>query len=106
MRSRPSDPSHRFALSVDLRALPDKTTALERLFVEVTGPTREEEGCWKYRLARNVEGGNRYRLAEGWRDLAALDTHFKTPHGRALLGGLEPLLAQPFVLTVLTPIEP
>ena len=99
------DASEAFALSVDLQARPDTREDLERLFVGVTGPTRAEEGCWEYRLARNVEDENRYKLSEGWRDLAALDAHFKTPHGQALLSRLGPLLARPFTLTVLTPVE-
>lgn len=103
--SRLPDPERSFVLSVGLECRPEVRSAFETLFVVATAPTRAEEGCWQYQLARDVEHDGRYLLSEGWRDLAALDAHFKTPHGRSLLTDLAPLLAAPFTMSVLAPVE-
>lgn len=100
-----ADPSQRFALSVGLECTPDRRAEMEDLFIRTTPPTRAEDGCWQYLLTRDVEHEYRYLLSEGWADLASLDAHFKTEHGRTLLAELSPLLAAAFTITVLAPVE-
>jgi quinol monooxygenase YgiN len=42
--------------------------------------TRAEEGCELYVFARDVLEPDTLRITERWRDRAALDAHFETPH--------------------------
>lgn len=42
--------------------------------------TRAEVGCLAYSYARDVEDPELVRVFERWRDQAALDAHFQTPH--------------------------
>jgi quinol monooxygenase YgiN len=46
--------------------------------------TREEEGCIAYSYAVDVSEPDTLRICELWRDQAALDHHFATPHMAAL----------------------
>ncbi len=45
--------------------------------------TREEEGCISYDLFVDVNDETRLVFVERWKDRAALDAHFKTPHLKA-----------------------
>jgi len=46
----------------------------------VTAPSRAEEGCVKYWFSASLEDPNRFHLYECWKDQAALEEHFQTPH--------------------------
>jgi len=46
----------------------------------VTGPSRAEAGCLRYWFSASLEDPNRYHLFEVWKDKAALEEHFQTPH--------------------------
>lgn len=63
-----------------IRLPPDKfgeaTQAMERM---VSG-SRAEDGCFEYSYARDVLDAGLIRVTEVWRDKAALDAHFRSPH--------------------------
>lgn len=42
--------------------------------------SRAEEGCVAYSYAIDLEDPGLIRIFEAWRDQAALDAHFNTPH--------------------------
>ena len=42
--------------------------------------TRDEDGCITYAFYRDIENPGRFRVYEEWRDQAALEAHFATPH--------------------------
>ena len=42
--------------------------------------SRAEDGCQEYSYAVDVAEPGLVRVFEAWRDQAALDAHFKTPH--------------------------
>jgi quinol monooxygenase YgiN len=42
--------------------------------------SRAEDGCREYSYAVDVAEPGLVRVFEAWRDQAALDAHFKTPH--------------------------
>ncbi len=42
--------------------------------------SREEDGCLDYTYARDVTDEHVMRIFELWKDQAALDFHFATPH--------------------------
>lgn len=56
---------------------------LDRLQAEMekqVAATNAEEGCLYYNFARDVADADRLVISERWRDQAALDAHFSTPH--------------------------
>ena len=42
--------------------------------------SRAEDGCLEYAYAVDVADPGLIRVYEAWRDQAAIDAHFKTPH--------------------------
>lgn len=42
--------------------------------------SRAEDGCQEYSYAEDVAEPGLIRVYEAWRDQAALDAHFQTPH--------------------------
>jgi quinol monooxygenase YgiN len=42
--------------------------------------SRAEDGCLEYSYARDVLDAGLIRVTEVWRDRAALDAHFRSPH--------------------------
>lgn len=42
--------------------------------------SRAEDGCLEYSYARDVLDDGLVRVTEVWRDRAALDAHFRSPH--------------------------
>jgi quinol monooxygenase YgiN len=54
------------------RLLPDMKAMVEA--------TNKEDGCQLYCFARDAVDGDTLRISERWRDQAALDAHFATPH--------------------------
>ena len=59
---------------------------------EMMQETLREDGCLAYEFAQVIGSETRFRIYEEWRDRAALEAHFDTPHMarfRAALSGLE-----------------
>lgn len=48
--------------------------------VKMVRASREEDGCLDYTFARDLADPDTLVLFERWRDRAALDAHFVTPH--------------------------
>jgi quinol monooxygenase YgiN len=42
--------------------------------------SRQEDGCLAYAYARDLLAPDTLRISEHWRDEAALNAHFQTPH--------------------------
>jgi quinol monooxygenase YgiN len=58
---------------------------------KVIAETRKEAGCLQYAYARDVLDPDLIHISETWRDRAALQAHFTTPHmleWRAAFAGL------------------
>ncbi|MEL6505609.1 MAG: putative quinol monooxygenase [Pseudomonadota bacterium] len=53
--------------------------------------TRKEDGCIAYDVFQSKTDQNQMVFVERWRDRAALDAHFKTPHLIAWRGALMPV---------------
>ncbi len=56
---------------------------LERLAPEMKAQleaTNAEEGCLHYSFSRDALDADLLRIAERWKDQAALDAHFASPH--------------------------
>lgn len=59
---------------------PDDRDNFLKVIEAVTAPSRAEAGCVKYWFSASLEDANRFHLFECWKDQAALEEHFKTPH--------------------------
>jgi len=58
----------------------DDKAKFMKIIEAVTAPSRAEAGCVKYAFSQNFDDPNRIHLFEVWKDKAALDEHFQTPH--------------------------
>lgn len=47
---------------------------------KVIAATRTEDGCMRYAYSRDLIDPEVMHVSEQWRDRAALDAHFQTPH--------------------------
>jgi quinol monooxygenase YgiN len=59
------------------------TGELDRLGDAMTqqmAATRAEDGCLQYDFSRHADDPDLLIISERWRDQAALDAHFATPH--------------------------
>lgn len=67
---------------------------------EMVAATTAEEGCVTYAFAFDITTPGLMRIVEVWRDQAALDAHFRTPHmakfQRAIEGRIRILSAEKF----------
>ncbi|MCA1713401.1 MAG: antibiotic biosynthesis monooxygenase [Actinobacteria bacterium] len=77
---------------------PEKRDEIAAALTTAAAASRGEEGCLSYAFTRDLEDEDRYVSVETWRDQAALDAHFGTPHLVELLGKAEELLAGPPVI--------
>ncbi|MEM9733649.1 MAG: putative quinol monooxygenase [Pseudomonadota bacterium] len=59
--------------------------------------TRKEDGCIAYDFFQSQTDENQMVFVERWRDRAALDAHFKTPHLIAWRGALMPVTTRRLV---------
>jgi len=58
----------------------ENVTAARGAIEALVTATRAEDGCFEYRFAEDVLEPGLIHITERWRDRAALDAHFQTPH--------------------------
>lgn len=63
-----------------VRAPPENLEAFRPLMLAMLAASRAEEGCLEYTYAEDIADPGLIRVFEVWRDQAALDAHFQTPH--------------------------
>jgi quinol monooxygenase YgiN len=63
-----------------VRVPPANVEAFRPHMVDMMTATRAEDGCAAYGYAEDVGEPGLMHVFEVWRDQAALDAHFKTPH--------------------------
>ena len=54
--------------------------ALKAAIAAMESASRAEDGCDDYTFSVELSNPNVIRITERWRDMAALEVHFKTPH--------------------------
>jgi len=59
---------------------PSEKAKFMEIIKAVTAPSVAEAGCVRYAFTQSFDNPNRIHLFEVWRDKAALEEHFKTPH--------------------------
>jgi quinol monooxygenase YgiN len=80
---------------VRLIAKPDAVQEVKSILAGLVGPTRREGGCIAYEWFQNNADACEFTSVEEWRDQAALDAHWVTPHVKDALARGVPLLAAP-----------
>lgn len=63
-----------------IRLPPDKFGEARQAMERMVSGSRAEDGCVEYSYARDVLDAGLIRVTEVWRDKAALDAHFRSPH--------------------------
>jgi quinol monooxygenase YgiN len=63
-----------------VRAPPQNLDALRPHMTQMMAASRAEDGCLAYGYAEDVAEPGLIHVFEIWRDQAALDAHFATPH--------------------------
>jgi quinol monooxygenase YgiN len=65
---------------VTAQITPEALTSLRDIASRMVTATTAEPGCITYAFAFDILTPGLMRIVEVWRDQAALDAHFKTPH--------------------------
>ena len=73
------------------RPHPDRRDDLVALLEEVQAASRRDEGCLHYGYYREVADDMAFVAVEEWRDMAALESHLRTPHVARLIAALPEL---------------
>jgi quinol monooxygenase YgiN len=63
-----------------VRVPPENIEAFKPHMLAMLTASRAEDGCLEYSYAVDVADPGLIRVYEAWRDQAALDAHFQTPH--------------------------
>jgi quinol monooxygenase YgiN len=63
-----------------IRVPPERLDAFRPHMIAMLEASRAEDGCLVYSYAEDVAEPGLIRVFEAWRDQAALDAHFETPH--------------------------
>ena len=63
-----------------IRTPPENLERLRPHMLAMLAASRAEAGCLEYAYAEDVADRGLIRVFEVWRDQAALDAHFQTPH--------------------------
>ena len=67
-----------------VKAKPGQEEPVKEALLSLVDPTRKESGCLCYNLHQAKDDKTQFMFYEQWASKAALDTHGKTPHLRAL----------------------
>ena len=63
-----------------VRVPPDNLARLKPHMAQMLAASRAEDGCLVYSYGEDVAEPGLIRVFEAWRDQAALDAHFASPH--------------------------
>ncbi len=92
-------------LVADFQAKPGQEDALSDALAAMIAPSEAEAGCLGYRPLVDPAKPGAMICLEEWRDDAALEAHFETPHFQGVARILDEILATPFSLRRLTPAQ-
>jgi quinol monooxygenase YgiN len=80
---------------VRLHAREGQESAVEEAMREVTGPSREEDGCLSFHTFRSMRDRRLFFIHSRWVDEAAFQRHAELPHTVRFLERVDALLDQP-----------
>ena len=88
IKARLKNPDKPFTLIVRIQVKEGADKQFEAAFAKAIPASRKEKGNLAYDLNRDTQNPSRYLVYERWKDLAALEAHFQTPHLKTLLAEL------------------
>jgi quinol monooxygenase YgiN len=77
------------------RPRPDRLDEFLALLRDVQSASRADDGCLNYGYYREVTDDMAFVAVEEWRDMAALESHLRTPHVARLIAALPEHSADP-----------
>ncbi len=80
---------------VRLHAREGEESAVEQALREVTGPSRQEDGCLSFHTFRSMRDPRLFFIHSHWVDGAAFQKHAELPHTVRFLKRVDALLDQP-----------
>jgi quinol monooxygenase YgiN len=80
---------------VRLHAREGQESAVEEALRDVTGPSREEDGCLSFQTFRSMRDRKLFFIHSRWVDEAAFQKHAGLPHTLRFLERVDALLDQP-----------
>lgn len=80
IRQQLTDPAQPFSLFVRMTLKSGFAAEFLQAAQAVGAATQAEPGCVAYEFHRLAGKADTYLLCEKWRDFAALEAHFQTPH--------------------------
>jgi len=83
--SEPAPPQAPILVAGRFAGKPDRRTDLLALAKGMFAPSRGEAGCGSYDFFEEIGADGRFLFFERWRDKAAIDEHFTTPHFAAFM---------------------
>ena len=90
---------------VRLHARQGEESAVEEALREVTGPSREEDGCLSFHVFRSMRDPRLFFIHSRWVDATAFQKHAELPHTVRFLKRVDALLDQPRDVTRTEMIE-
>lgn len=87
----------------EVRVAQENRAALTELAETLAAATRKEPGCLQYDLCVDFADPDKVHLVETWKDRAALDAHFMTPHMAAFQKAAGPLMTDAAKVRIVTP---
>jgi len=84
----------------------DKADAFAEAAKTIVAASRAEPGCISYTLYRNPHEPTAFFFFEEWKDQAAIDFHFATPHFKAFGDQIKDMIVGAPEITILNACEP
>lgn len=85
----------RIVLIARLRVKEDRVEEAKKAALSIVADSRAEEGCINYDIHQSVEDETLFFWHETWKDRAALEEHFETPHFGEFFKVVEDVAAEP-----------
>ena len=92
VKSKRTDKSKAFGMTVQFKVKEGKEKAFEEAFAPAVAGTRKEPGCLAYFLNQDGDDPSTFLVFERFKNVAALESHAKTPHVAEVLKKITPLL--------------
>ena len=83
-----------------VKAAPGNESQVRQELLALIAPSRKDPGCLNYDLHQAQSDPSRFLFHENWASQSLWETHLKTPHVRAALAKLGPLVADQPSITV------
>lgn len=87
-------------LIAQLKVKEDAVDAAKAAALAIVEQSRSEAGCINYDVHQSIEDETVFIWHETWRDQAAIDEHFATDFFQKFFATVEPLAAEPPVITL------